>query len=223
MTDVLADEGVKVPFKGIRKFAAKHMVHAWAAPVFHLTVEVDMTEAMKVKTVAAGANLTDLLIQVSAKTLAAFPDFNVHVEEDGVIQYQAANIGLAVAAPQGLMVPVIHDAANLSLEQIAERRKEIVERARTGSLARTDITGGTFTISNLGMMGIRRFDAILNSPQAAIVAVGSTEQRQRLVNGEPTWLPIAEFTLTCDHRAIDGAVGASFLKHFVDLLESPLS
>ncbi|MEY2946539.1 MAG: Dihydrolipoyllysine-residue acetyltransferase component of pyruvate dehydrogenase complex, partial [Actinomycetota bacterium] len=96
-------------------------------------------------------------------------------------------------------------------------------RARTGSLARTDITGGTFTISNLGMMGIRRFDAILNSPQAAIVAVGSTEQRQRLVNGEPTWLPIAEFTLTCDHRAIDGAVGASFLKHLVDLLQSPLS
>ena len=223
MSEVLVEEGVKVPFKGIRKFAAKHMVHAWAAPVFHLTVEVDMTEAMKVKSVVPTANLTDLLIQVSAKTLGAFPDFNVHVEEDGVIQFESTNVGLAVAAPQGLTVPVIHNARNLSLAEIAERRKEVVERARTGSLVRADITGGTFTISNLGMMGIRRFDAILNSPQAAIIAVGSTEQRLRLVDGDPTWLPIAEFTLTCDHRAIDGAVGAAFLNHFVELLQSPLS
>jgi pyruvate dehydrogenase E2 component (dihydrolipoamide acetyltransferase) len=108
----------------------------------------------------------------------------------------------------------------MDLGEIASRRKDIVERARTGALTREDISGGTFTISNLGMMGIRRFDAILNVPQAAILAVGSTEQRLRLVGGEQQWLPIAEFTLTCDHRAIDGALGASFISKFKELLES---
>jgi pyruvate dehydrogenase E2 component (dihydrolipoamide acetyltransferase) len=120
------------------------------------------------------------------------------------------------------MVPVIHGADALSLAGIAQRRKDVVERARAGALTREDMTGGTFTISNLGMMGIRRFDAILNVPQAAILAVGSTEQRLRLVDGEQKWLPIAEFTLTCDHRAIDGALGASFISKFKDILESPL-
>lgn len=215
--------GEKVPFKGIRRTAARHMVNAWQAPVFHLTVEVDMSEAVKIKGAASGANLTDLLISVAAKTLIAVPEMNVHVEEDGVIPFSQANIGLAVAAPHGLTVPVIHGAESLDLGEISSRRKDIVERARTGALIRDDISGGTFTISNLGMMGIRRFDAIVNVPQAAILAVGSTERRLRLVAGEQKWLPIAEFTLTCDHRAIDGALGASFISKFKELLESKLS
>jgi pyruvate dehydrogenase E2 component (dihydrolipoamide acetyltransferase) len=223
MNEVINREGTKVPFQGIRRTAARHMVNAWQAPVFHLTVEVNMTEAAKVKQVVPGATLTDLLVSVAAQALIEVPELNVHVAEDGVVQFETASVGIAVAAPHGLTVPVVHDANTLNLRQIAERRKDIVERARTGALTRVDITGGTFTISNLGMMGVRRFDAIVNVPQAAILAVGSTEPRLRLVEGEPVWLPIAEFTLTCDHRAIDGALGATFLQHFVSLLESPIS
>jgi len=223
MTAIETETGEKIPFKGIRRTAARHMIAAWQVPAFHLTVEVDMTEALKIKQVSPGANLTDLLVYVSGRTLAAVPELNVHVDEEGVIPFAQANIGLAVATEQGLTVPVIHDADSLSLQGIAARRAEIVERARTGTLTRPDITLGTFTISNLGMMGIRRFDAILNVPQAAILAVGSTEQRLRKVNGQDTWLPIAEFTLTCDHRAIDGATGAKFLQHFAELLQSPIS
>lgn len=214
-------EPERVLFKGIRRTAAKHMVNAWQAPVFHLTVEVDMTRALQVKTYVPGANLTDLLISAAAKALIAVPDINVHVDEDGVTLFQDANIGLAVASDQGLTVPVVHGANNLGLGAIAERRKEIVERARGGSLTRADITGGTFTISNLGMMGIRRFDAILNVPQAAILAVGNTESRYRQVDGQGVWLPISEFTLTCDHRAIDGALGATFLTEFAQRITNP--
>jgi len=220
MNEVINREGTKVPFQGIRRTAARHMVNAWQAPVFHLTVEVNMTEAVKVKQVVPGATLTDLLVSVAAQALIEVPELNVHVAEDGVVQFETASVGIAVAAPHGLTVPVVHDANTLDLQQIAERRKALVERARTGALTRVDITGGTFTISNLGMMGVRRFDAIVNVPQAAILAVGSTEQRLRLVNGEQVWLPIAEFTLTCDHRAVDGAQGATFLNKFVNLLES---
>jgi len=223
MTAPEAEPGEKVPFRGIRRTAARHMIAAWQVPAFHLTVEVDMTEALKIKQVSPGATLTDLLVYVSGRTLASVPELNVHVDEEGVIPFAQANVGLAVATEQGLTVPVIHDADSLSLQEIAARRTEIVERARTGTLTRPDITLGTFTISNLGMMGIRRFDAILNVPQAAILAVGSTEQRLRKVNGQDTWLPIAEFTLTCDHRAIDGATGAKFLKQFEDLLQSLIS
>ena len=214
-------EPERVLYKGIRRTAARHMVNAWQAPVFHLTVEVDMTRALQVKTAVPGANLTDLLISAASKALIAVPDINVHVDEDGVTLFQDANIGLAVASNQGLTVPVVHGANNLGLGAIAERRKDIVERARGGSLTRADITGGTFTISNLGMMGIRRFDAILNVPQAAILAVGNTESRYRQVAGQGVWLPISEFTLTCDHRAIDGALGATFLTEFAQRITNP--
>ncbi len=223
MTTLETEVGEKVPFKGIRRTAARHMIAAWQVPAFHLTIEVDMTEALKIKQASPGANLTDLLVFVSGRTLAAVPELNVHVDEEGVTQFSQANIGLAVATEQGLTVPVIHDADSLSLQGIAARRAEIVERARTGTLTRPDITMGTFTISNLGMMGIRRFDAILNVPQAAILAVGATEQRLRKINDQEIWIPIAEFTLTCDHRAIDGATGAKFLQRFAELLQSPIS
>lgn len=214
-------ESERVLFKGIRRTAAKHMVAAWQAPVFHLNVEVDMTNALRVKSETNGANLTDLLISSVAKSLIAVPDINVHVDDEGVTLHQDANVGLAVAAPHGLTVPVVHGANAMSIMEIAQRRKDIVDRARTGALTRDDIYGGTFTISNLGMMGIRRFDAIVNVPQAAILAVGNTEQRYRLVDGEAKWLPITELTLTCDHRAVDGALGATFLAEFRQRLEDP--
>jgi len=147
----------------------------------------------------------------------------VLVGDEELTRFEKANVGIAVASPKGLVVPVIHDAGARSLAEIAAARADIVSRAREGALARPDITGGTFTISNLGMMGITRFDAILNVPQAAILAVGATVQRYVGGPANASWRPIAEFTLTCDHRALDGATGARFMGALKTALESPLT
>lgn len=213
---------VAVPLTGLARTAAKHMVRAWQAPVFHLTVEVDMSEAMNVKSVEPSATVTDAIVSAAAAALIEVPDVNAHVGEEELIRFESVNIGIAVASPKGLVVPNVHDVANKSLAEISAARSDIVTRARNGGLTRADISDGTFTISNLGMMGVTRFDAILNVPQAAILAVGATVQR--FVGGPENarWKPIAEFTLTCDHRALDGARGATFMAAFKKILESPV-
>jgi len=221
-TAVELEEGVATPLTGIRRTAARHMVKAWAAPVFHLTVEVDMAEAQRVKEVSPRATVTDVLVRAVARALVAVPEVNVHVGEDAVVAFQRAHVGIAVASPKGLTVPVVHGADALTLDEIAARRHDIVSRAREGALTRDDITGGTFTISNLGMMGVARFDAIVNVPQAAILAVGATTDRFVLRDGEAQWRPIADLTLTCDHRALDGAAGARFLAALAAELTTPL-
>jgi len=137
-----------------------------------------------------------------------------------VTTFDAVNLGLAVATDAGLVVPVIHGAQDLDLEGIAAGRRGVVGKAREGKLAMADVTGGTFTVSNLGMLGIDRFDAILNVPQVAILAVGSTSHRQVWNDGDPQWRPLADLTLTCDHRAIDGATGAQFLSDLKRRLEA---
>jgi pyruvate dehydrogenase E2 component (dihydrolipoamide acetyltransferase) len=211
-----------VALTGLARTAAKHMVKAWEAPVFHLTVEVDMTEATKVKSVEPTATVTDVIVRAAATAMAAVPEVNVLVGEDELHKFKQANVGIAVATPKGLVVPVIHEVESKNLGQVAAARADIVSRAREGAITRADITGGTFTISNLGMMGITRFDAILNVPQAAILAVGATVQR--FVGGpdNASWRPIAELTLTCDHRALDGATGARFAAALKSALESPI-
>ena len=219
----MSNDGVVIPLAGLQRTAAKHMVRAWQSPVFHLTVEVDMTEVTKVKSVEPTATVTDAIVAAVAAALAEVPEVNVLVGEEELTSFSSANIGIAVASPKGLVVPVIHDAGGKTLAELASSRADIVSRAREGALTRPDITGGTFTISNLGMMGITRFDAILNVPQAAILAVGATNQR--FVGGPDNaqWLPLAEFTLTCDHRALDGAAGARFLNALKSQLELPVS
>lgn len=219
----MSDEGTVVPLTGLARTAAKHMVRAWQSPVFHLTVEVDMTEATKVKSVEPSATVTDAIVAAVAAALIEVPEVNVHVGEDELTKFSAANVGIAVATPKGLMVPVVHNADSKSLAQLASSRADIVSRAREGAITRADITGGTFTISNLGMMGVTRFDAILNVPQAAILAVGATVQRYVGGPDNAQWLPIAELTLTCDHRALDGAAGARFLAALKAKLEAPVS
>ncbi|MCK8610116.1 2-oxo acid dehydrogenase subunit E2 [Agromyces sp. C10] len=215
-------EGVSTPLTGIRRTAARRMVQAWQAPVFHLTVEADMTHAQQVRTVAPGATVTDVLVRAAARALMEVPEVNAHVGEDEVTVFPNAHVGIAVAGPKGLTVPVIHHAETLDLAGLAERRSDVVSRARDGALTRQDITGGTFSISNLGMMDIARFDAILNVPQAAILAVGATTQRHVMGPDGPEWRPIADLTLTCDHRALDGAAGARFLAALIGELASPL-
>ena len=210
----------EVPLKGIRRVAARRMVTAWAAPVFHLTVEVDMTEALDVGKRVPGATVTDALLFATARALQDSPGLNAYYAEEVVTQYAAVNLGLAVATEAGLTVPVLRDVQSLSLLEIAEMRKDLVTRARAGALGMKDVVDGTFTVSNLGMLGVDRFDAILNPPQVGILAVGSTKQRPTVREGSVQIRPIAELTLTCDHRAVDGALGASMLGKLRAGLES---
>jgi pyruvate dehydrogenase E2 component (dihydrolipoamide acetyltransferase) len=215
-------QGTTVALKGIRRAAAKQMVAAWQAPAFHLTVEVDMTNALTVKSVSPQSTVTDRLISATATALQENPGLNAHYSEEGITTFEDINVGLAVATDAGLTVPVIHAVTTLSLPDIAQKRREVVERARARKLGMADISAGTFTISNLGMLGIDRFDAILNVPQVAILAVASTRKRYVQHDGQAEWRPIAELTLTCDHRAVDGSMGAVFLKRLKELIEAPI-
>lgn len=185
------------------------MVKAWEAPVFHLGVDVDMTAALARK--GAGVTVSDVLLLACAAALRAHPGLNAWYDDESVTVVDDVNVGLAVATEAGLVVPVVHGVDTLDLEGVAAARRDVVDRARTGQLTMADVTSGTFTVSNLGMLGIDEFDAILNVPQVAILAVSSTRQQQVWTPEGPEWKPIARFTLTCDHRAVDGAAGARFL------------
>ena len=207
---VEAPEGCTTrPLTGLARTAARRMVKAWEAPVFHLGVDVDMRSALAAS--GNGITVTDLLVRACTTALAAHPAVNAHYADEVITLWDDINVGIAVATEAGLMVPVIQQAHSLDLEGLAAARRDLVARSREGALKMADVSGGTFTISNLGMLGIDEFDAILNVPQVAILAVGSTRQQPRLVDGETQWLPIARLTLTCDHRALDGATGAQFL------------
>jgi pyruvate dehydrogenase E2 component (dihydrolipoamide acetyltransferase) len=212
----------------MRKTIARRLTEAWQAPVFQLGVSVDMerAQAVRAKLVelhADGAKptLSDLLTKVCAAALMRHRAVNALYRETAVELHAAANIGIAVAIPKGLVVPVIRSAERLSVQEIADVRAELVDRARNGRLQQADLDGGTFTISNLGMFGIERFVAVLNPPQAAILAVGSVDDKVVAVDGQPAVRPRMELTLTCDHRAVDGATGAEFLTTVKAFLEEP--
>lgn len=221
MTTPVVEDGVVEQLTGLRRTAARRMIQAWAAPVFHVTIEVDMTAALQTKRIEPTATVTDAILRASARALVEVPQVNVHVGDESVTRFERANVGVAVDSPKGLVVPVVHDIGRADLAEISRLRADVVGRARDGALTRDDITGGTFTVSNLGMMGVTRFDAILNVPQAAILAVGATVQRFVHREDAGLWAPIAEFTLTADHRALDGATAARFLAVLRRELESP--
>jgi pyruvate dehydrogenase E2 component (dihydrolipoamide acetyltransferase) len=210
--------GTTTPLQGIRRTAARRMVAAWAAPVFHLTAEVDMSSVLARKARTDGVTVTDVLLHACAGALGGSP-LNAHYADEAVTVFPQVNIGMAVATDAGLVVPVIPEADRLDLSALAAARRDVAERARGGRLTMADVGGGTFTVSNLGMLGIDRFDAILNVPQVAILAVGATRRRHVWNDGEPAWRPIAELTLTGDHRAVDGATGARFLQALREALE----
>jgi pyruvate dehydrogenase E2 component (dihydrolipoamide acetyltransferase) len=222
-------EGVEVQqFSSMRKTIARRLTEAWQAPVFQLSVTVDMARALELRKRLVELHgdgdkptISDLLTKVSAAALMRHRAVNALYKGDAVELYPTANIGIAVAVPNGLVVPVIPDCERKSIAEIAAARATIVERARGGKLQQSDLDGGTFTISNLGMYGIERFIAVLNPPQAAILAVGSIEERVVAVDGQPAVRPRMEITLTCDHRAVDGATGAEFLRDLKAFLEEP--
>jgi pyruvate dehydrogenase E2 component (dihydrolipoyllysine-residue acetyltransferase) len=196
-------------------------------PSFQLTVSIDMTRTNEL--VAKRRELdpdvrvtvTDVLAKACAQALMRHRDMNVQFTDEALLVYPSADVGLAVAAPQGLVVPVVRGAERLTLAEIAAVRADLVSRARDGKLRAEDLDGGTFTISNLGMFGVEQFVAVLNPPQASILAVGATVEQVVPQDGELHVLPLMSVTLTCDHRAVDGATGAAFLQTVKALLEDP--
>jgi pyruvate dehydrogenase E2 component (dihydrolipoamide acetyltransferase) len=225
----VAGEVERVELTRIRRTIARRLTDAWTIPVFQLTVSADMTRANEVVRKHREANedvkltVTDVLTKVCAQALMRHRAVNAQYAEDAIVRYPTANVGIAVAAPSGLIVPVIRSAERLTLSQIATARSDVVTRARDGKLRQEDLEEGTFTISNLGMpqYGIEQFVAVLNPPQAAILAVGATEDRIVARDGELEVLPMVTLTGTFDHRAVDGADGAEFLATVKGYLEEP--
>ena len=212
----------------MRKTIARRLTEAWQAPVFQLGITVDMGRALEVRKRlvelqgdGTKPTVSDLITKVCAMALMRHRTVNALYKGDSIELHPTANIGIAVAIPNGLVVPVIRGCERKTIAEIAAARGELVDRARGGRLQQGDLDGGTFTISNLGMFGIERFIAVLNPPQAAILAVGSTEEKPVVVNGEVVVRPRMELTLTCDHRALDGATGAQFLGDVKAFLEEP--
>lgn len=207
---------------------AERMVQSWTtAPHFYLMREVNASRLMAWresvnKRTQAKITFTDLLVKIVAIALRQHPRVNVAWNDGTIIQQLDVNIGIAVAIDDGLIVPVVHRADTLSIAQIAARRQDVVSRAQAGKLKLDDLQGGTFTLSNLGMYGVDAFNAIVNPPQAAILAVGRIAERVVAVNGQPAIQPMMTLTLSCDHRAVDGARGAQFLGTIAELIEEPL-
>jgi len=211
------------------RIMAERMTTSWTtAPHFYLVREVNVSRLVSWldrarKQTGAHITYTDLLVKLVAAALSRHPRVNASWRDGSITQNGDINIGLAVAIDDGLVVPVIHRADTLGLAEIAARRDDAVGRAQAGKLRPADIQGGGFTISNLGMYGVDAFNAIVNPPQAAILAVGRIADRVVALNGQPVVQPTMVLTLSCDHRALDGARGAQFLGALADLVEEPLA
>ncbi len=207
---------------------AERMVASWQqVPHFYLSRDCDATRLNSWRDVVRrrvgyeGVTHTDLLVKVCAAALVEHPRVNATWTNGGVAAQAGINIGIAVATEHALIVPVVHGADGLGLREVAARRRDMVARARERKLRPNDVAGGTFTISNLGMFGVDAFQAIVNTPQAAILAVGRILDKVVPVDGAPAVRPILTLTLSFDHRVVDGAEGARFLDTLAALVEEP--
>lgn len=218
--------GKLIPFTGMRKVIAKRMVESLhiAAQANH-RMSVDMTESLrlknKLKENGVKVSITDILIKMVCLALRKHPLVNSMFTEEGVLLLDDVSIGVAVALEDGLIVPVVKNADMLTLEGINKATGELVEKAKTGKLTPDEMTGGTFTISNLGMYDIDSFTAIVNQPESAILAVGKTTKMYVVEDDKPVIRPIMTLSLSYDHRVIDGAPAAMFLKTLKGIIENP--
>jgi pyruvate dehydrogenase E2 component (dihydrolipoamide acetyltransferase) len=221
----------RIPLSGMRRTIAQRMSQSTReAPQFNVSVDVDMSRALAIvedwrATQAEGqpkVTLTALLVKACAWALRGHPALNAGFEDEMIVEWSDINIGVAVAVDEGLIVPVIHHADRLSLLEVAARLNDVAQRGRAGRLTLADVQGGTFTISNLGMFAVDRFTAIVNPPQAAILAVGRATKR--VVpddDGQTRIAPMATFTVSADHRVVDGAQVGRFLSDLQRGLERP--
>ncbi|MHC9294988.1 dihydrolipoamide acetyltransferase family protein [Mycobacterium sp. LTG2003] len=221
-----------VPLTTLQRVAAKRLTESKrTAPHFYLTAAVDVTALLAFResvndTLQAAdgpkVSVNDFIVRAVASALRSNPGVNVSFGGDVLRHHHGVHIGVAVAVEAGLVVPVVRDADRKSVSQIAVDTKELAGRARIGKLRADEMSGGTFTISNLGMFGIEQFAAVINPPEAAILAVGAATDELRLIDGEVVARKVLRLTLSADHRAIDGATGAVFLRDLTALLENPL-
>lgn len=211
---------------GMRKVIAERMALSWqTVPHVHLTVQVDMSEAVRLKNKLAESGLkisfTDFVARCAAQTLAAFRMVNNSLVDGKLIENPAINLGIAVAVENGLMVPVIRDADQKSLRRISEEIGAIGAKARAGKLLPDDYSGGTFTVSNLGMYGVDHFTPIIYPPQSAILGVCRLHERPVVIDSVVTVRPMMDFVLAFDHRLIDGALAAQFMARLRQYMEQP--
>ncbi|MFI1917002.1 dihydrolipoamide acetyltransferase family protein [Nocardia sp. NPDC020380] len=221
----------EIPLTTIQRVSATRLTESkQQAPHIYLTSAIDVTElfafrAQVNKTLAetgGKVSVNDLLVKAVASTLRANPTVNVSFAGDKLYQHHGIHLGIAVATPAGLLVPVVRDADRKSVSEIAAESRDKAERARDRKLRADEMGGGTFTISNLGMFGIEHFTAVINPPEAAILAVGGATDELRLEDGQVVSRKILRVTMSADHRAIDGAVAAQFLAQLKELIEHPL-
>jgi pyruvate dehydrogenase E2 component (dihydrolipoamide acetyltransferase) len=216
------------PLVGMRKVIAERMSQSWtSAPHVHLTVEVDMTATMALKDQLAKASgqkasVTEIIIKCAAQLLGEIPVVNASIVGNQIVYHDSANIGVAVSLDDGLIVPVIRRAETKTLREIRAAVVDLGARARSNKLQPDEISGGTFTVTNLGMFGTDHFTPIINPPESAILAVCRTVEKPVVVNGQVVIRPMCNFVLGFDHRLIDGAVGAKFMARLRELLENPL-
>lgn len=220
----------EAPLNNFRKVAARRLTEAkQTIPHFYLTVDCAIDELLalrqKVNAIADGAKVSvnDFIIRAVALALVKVPDANASFGGDRLYRYNSADVAVAVAIEHGLITPIVRNAQAKSVLQISAEMKDLGLRARAGKLKLEEFQGGTFTISNLGMFGIKQFDAVINPPQACILAVGAGEQRAVVKDGQLGVATLMTCTLSVDHRAVDGALGAKFLAAFKDGIEKPLS
>ena len=221
-----------VPLDGMRKAIARRMTDSFRdVPHFPLTIdcEIDGLMAVRAKVNAMlepqgiKVSVNDFVIKAAALALKAVPEANASYSPEGLAMHHHADIAMAVAIEGGLITPIIRKAETKSLSQIATEAKDLAKRARDRKLKPEEFQGGTFSVSNLGMFGIKSFASIINEPQGAIMSVGAGEQRPVVKNGQLTIATVMTVTLTCDHRVVDGATGAKFLQAFKPLIEDPVT
>ena len=215
-----------VPMNGMRKAIARNMLNShMTSPTVTFNLGIDMSELKKLreqlKSEEIKVSYTDILVKVVAKALTEFPLLNCSVEDNKIIYKHYVNMGVAVALDNGLVVPNVRDADKKSLTEISAEVKELATLARKGGLPMDRLTGGTFTITNLGMYGIESFTPIINQPEVAILGVNTMEDKVVVVDGEICVRPIMNLSLTADHRVIDGSVAAQFLQRVKKLMEKP--
>ena len=225
-TEVAEDE--IIPLTKMRKVIAKRMLESsQTIPTFQITVEVDMTQCIALRKLVNGAkddiklSFNDILFKCMEAAIRKFPYINSSYTDEAIIVHKDVNIGLAVSIDHGLVVPVSKQINRKNMEEISLVNKENIAKARSGKLSPEDMSGGTITLSNLGMYPVSQFNAIINPPEVCILAVAATEDKPVLVNGEWKAVPTMKITGTFDHRVIDGAYGAEFLAELKKIIETP--
>ncbi|MGJ8559949.1 MAG: pyruvate dehydrogenase complex dihydrolipoamide acetyltransferase [Litorimonas sp.] len=219
------------PLDGVQKVIARRLTSSNVnVPDFPLTIDCEIDALLAMRKELNGQapegikiSVNDMLIRACALSLKALPETNASYTEDGIAYHHNADVAVAVASERGLITPIVRQAENKGLSMISDEMKDLAGRARDGKLKPQEYQGGSFSISNLGMMGIREFGSIINEPHGMILSVGSGEPRPVVKDGALAIATVMTVTLTCDHRVVDGAAGARWLQHFKGLIQNPLT